>query len=587
MALMMLFGLVSCRSLYIKSLVKNQIDQFYMNTEELFAARIESDQALLASQKEHFEEEIIFLSAWFPLISEAYSQSGYEYRFVKDHHATPLLAPLMTRVKGLYNDGVDLKPLKVAKWEQEEKDIEDLNNKIKAESGVTWSEEDKVKLLEDIVTVSKEKGEALTSQEIFDYCLLPENKEKYPNLHKKWETVHDLAQKRATAETNFEVESGRQFFIILDELLVDQSRYLKAWQDFSADPGAVIASIEPQVTHYQDLVKGLKAYRQYAKTPYDNYNFKAGSSTKIKEGKKGDLVVQIKKRLALEGYWTGEFTEEWGPELTVALTHYQENHQVVPDGVYGMGTAESFNFSMEDRINQIRLSLARLRHSKGRWEDYYVRINIPQMGLELRENQKIIKAHKVIVGNKIPKNHTPQFSDEIELINLNPSWFVPQRIIKEEMQGGFDNDPEFFKKKGYNAKVNEEGKVLSVTQPPGGGNALGNVKILFPNIHDVYLHDTATKHLFKRTVRPFSHGCMRLQDALDFAKLLLEKDNNPELADVPKYMEKRWSKEIYLQKKVPIHIEYVLASSNENGEVTFFGDVYNEEKETLMAMKNQ
>ena len=577
----------SCHHYYVKSVTKAQIDQFCISTKVLFTEKIDADPFL---QEKRFNRLIDWLHAYavdHPILPEGYAQDEYAFRFIEKHQPSSSHAIVKKRVFDLFEDGVSLELFETEKYTSSFNTLGDLNNKIAEQSQVVVPETETTSLVDLVEKVTEQKDKVLTPLEILELTLAPENSDTFPTIQKAWQNVFALATQRASLEADLEAETGRWYFLMLDELLVDSSKFLANWKTFSTEANAAIQEIEPQTTHYLNLKKGLKRYREFAKKPFSDYNFKAGYNTKIKMGSKGStgpLTARIKKRLAVEGYWQGIIDENWTVALTDALTHYQQNHQVIPDGVYGRGTAESFNYTMEDRINQIRLAMKRIRHSDGRWENYYVWINIPEMGLEVRENQKVIRKHRIIVGNRLAKNHTPQFSDEIELINFNPSWFVPERIIKEEMQPGFDKDPEFFTKKGYRFKENDEGKILSVTQPPGRGNALGIVKILFPNPHDVYLHDTPTKYLFKRTVRPFSHGCMRLQDAVDLAKFLLEKENNPELAQVDQYLEKRSSKDIYLKNKVPIHVEYVLSSSNDQGEVVFFGDVYKQEQDALLAL---
>ena len=577
----------SCHHYYEKSVTKAQIDLFCLSTKVLFAEELEADENLAKAQKSQFHARLNGYSIEHPVLPEAYALNGHAFRFIQAHQPTEHQNIATQRFKALLDDGIDLSTFGVAEHAKSIAQLSTLNQNIGDQSQVVFPESELSVLYENIQAESKKQDKTFTPLEILEFCLATENAGKYPSLQKAWSEVYSLAQSRSVLEANLEADTAAWYFILLQHMLIKPSLFLANWKLFESDPQKALAQLEPKFPHYADLKKGLIKYRQYAQKPYEAYTFASKSNTKIKQGGKGadgDLAMRIKKRLALEGYWSGDFSDLWDSALTEALTKYQENHQVVPDGVYGRGTAKSFNFSIEERINQIRLAMQRIRESAARWGDYYIWINIPEMAVEVHENQKIIRKHKIIVGNLNPKNHTPEFSDEVELINFNPSWFVPERIIKEEMQPGFDKDEDFFKKKGYHFKTNDEGKVLAVTQPPGGGNALGIVKILFPNHHDVYLHDTPTKYLFKRTVRAFSHGCMRLHNAVDMAKFLLEKDQHPDLDQVDEILTKRSSKELFLKNKVPIHINYVIASSNENGEVVFFGDVYKREKDTLMAM---
>lgn len=582
--------LCSCHHYYAKSVTKDTVEQFSISSHDLFEKKLESDVSLKDLRYDHFLKQLDSFANDFPLLPEVYAQSKYTFLFIENHTPTDKLDLLLKRVKALYEDGIDLEDFKLEEHQKSIAHLAQIKEKISSISKITLTEQEKENLVNDVVNQMDKDDELLDEFQIFEFCLKPENKSKYKKISEAWDQVFQLAKESAILEGDIESLSGQWYFKLMGDLLINQEKFAANWELFSKESQKAIDELEPKGPHYKELKEGLKKYRLFAKKPYEDYHFKAKYHTKIKQGSKaatGDLVVQIKKRLALEGYWNGTFEPVWDDALTVSLTHYQENHQVVPDGVFGYGTANSFNVSMTERINQIRLALERLRQSPTRWDTYHVRINIPQMFLEVRENNKVIKAHKIIVGNRNPKNHTPSFSDEIEMINFNPSWYVPSRILKEEMQPAFDKDEEYFKKKGYRAKVNDEGKVLAVTQPPGRRNALGVVKILFPNKHDVYLHDTPTKYLFKRTVRPFSHGCMRLHNAVELAKFLLEKDKNPALDQVEEMLEKRATKEVFLSKKVPIHIEYIIVSSNEKGELVFVGDVYSREKDTLLSMNTE
>ena len=199
----------------------------------------------------------------------------------------------------------------------------------------------------------------------------------------------------------------------------------------------------------------------------------------------------------------------------------------------------------------------------------------------------VSRKHRIIVGQRVLKNRTPFFNDEIEIINFYPQWNVPQRIIREEMLPAYQADPEYFNSRGYRVRIVGEGenaRVLSVTQPAGQGNALGIVKILFPNPFDVYLHDTPKKFLFAQSVRTFSHGCMRLQNAVDLARFLLEHDHNEYAAKVDEILKKHQSVEIKLTNKVPIFVEYTTTSAGELGLASFYLDIYNVETAELAQM---
>ncbi len=173
-----------------------------------------------------------------------------------------------------------------------------------------------------------------------------------------------------------------------------------------------------------------------------------------------------------------------------------------------------------------------------RWEprdlgDRYVFINIPEFKFRLMSGGKIIHEERIVTGS--PKNPTPIFSDEMETVVFNPYWNVPQSILVKEIIPAARSNPDYLYRN--NLEVIWLGRrtvdpymvdwqlvdptKLSLRQTPGPANALGQVKFLFPNKHAVYMHDTPSKHLFDRPVRAYSHGCMRVRNPLEFARILL------------------------------------------------------------------
>ncbi|HAA05751.1 MAG TPA: hypothetical protein DCE18_20630, partial [Syntrophobacteraceae bacterium] len=186
----------------------------------------------------------------------------------------------------------------------------------------------------------------------------------------------------------------------------------------------------------------------------------------------------------------------------------------------------------------IAQSLESLRKSETRQYDRFVRINIPQFVLEYVKNGKVEATHRVIVGKSsgkrvkaqgrmIGENQTPTLVSSIQQMVFNPRWYVSDRISLE-LDGEAASDPNYFERLGM-VKMASSYPWGSprLYQRPGPGNPLGRVKFEFPNVYAVFLHDTPKKFLFQRARRDFSHGCMRLDRALDFARLLLRDDANP------------------------------------------------------------
>jgi murein L,D-transpeptidase YcbB/YkuD len=200
---------------------------------------------------------------------------------------------------------------------------------------------------------------------------------------------------------------------------------------------------------------------------------------------------------------------------------------------------------------------------------------------------------KVVVGKMIEENATPTFSAKMTYVVFNPYWYVPKTIAKKELWPLHQRNPSYFGRNNYDVRRipigykqvpdpdATDGSMKSVRvydyvirQGPGPKNALGRVKFMFPNPYSVYLHDTPSKSLFNRTVRAFSHGCIRVEKPLELAEYLLR--------DSPKWQKKaieatlRRTKEqtVYLSEPLPVYIQYWTAWVDDEGELQFRNDIY-------------
>ena len=192
-------------------------------------------------------------------------------------------------------------------------------------------------------------------------------------------------------------------------------------------------------------------------------------------------------------------------------------------------------------------------------------VNIPEFTARLYRDNALALSTRVIVGK--PDKQTPLFSNKMEYLIVNPSWNVPQSIIKNEMMNKLDE----LRRMGYDVEY-IDGR-LHVRQPPGERNALGRIKFIFPNDYAVYLHDTPTRNLFKASVRDFSHGCVRVDDPFRLAVSLLRPERGWSEERLKKMFGKN-ERRVALPQPLPIHLVYFTMSVDPNGELRHFGDVY-------------
>ncbi len=281
--------------------------------------------------------------------------------------------------------------------------------------------------------------------------------------------------------------------------------------------------------------------------------------------------------------------------LVAAVEAYQESLGLNGDGVIGPATIAALNGGSATTKEDIVANMERWRWEPNDYGDFQVTVNIPEFRLWIMNKDQVHYTTRVVVGR--PQNQTALFNDEIEHIVVNPYWNVPASIATNEIK------PHLLANPGYLASQNMEmlsgGKVINasaidwtqtninkfhIRQKPGGGNALGRVKFLFPNQHDIYLHDTPSKSLFSRSFRAYSHGCVRVENPMDFADALLklEPNLNAETLEAAFGDTERW---FNLKTKVPVHISYFTLRVDADGTIRSYGDVYgmNQRLKELLA----
>jgi murein L,D-transpeptidase YcbB/YkuD len=215
--------------------------------------------------------------------------------------------------------------------------------------------------------------------------------------------------------------------------------------------------------------------------------------------------------------------------------------------------------------------------------------------LQVWENGRVIREHRVIVGtNEFVRmddekdsgflNQTMRLKSEITTVIYNPMWRVPPRIKVYELEKSLEENPDFYQENNYTVMTRPDGSEY-IVQMPGEKNALGRVKFQFPNPFGIYLHDTPKKFLFDRHFRAFSHGCIRLENALELAHwLLLRQDLKTEM-QIDAILKTTAELGIPLKDKVPIYIEYHTVSADESGNLHFFADVYHHDQDYIDTME--
>jgi murein L,D-transpeptidase YcbB/YkuD len=219
--------------------------------------------------------------------------------------------------------------------------------------------------------------------------------------------------------------------------------------------------------------------------------------------------------------------------------------------------------------SKIEASLERWRWMPRQMGATHVLVNIPEYQLHLLVDGREIATHRVIVGK--PLTPTPQFSAEVSAVTFNPSWHVPQSIIAESVGRLVRNSPDVARARGYT--WTRAGASLQVTQQPGAGNALGQMKLEMANPFTVYVHDTSSRELFDTARRALSHGCIRTDAPLDLASSLLASAGWSR-AMIDDVVATRQTRQVALSEPVPIYTVYMTAYAAPDGTVSYFDDPY-------------
>ena len=321
----------------------------------------------------------------------------------------------------------------------------------------------------------------------------------------------------------------------------------------------------------------------------------------IKPGQSNKVIPLIRKRLYISGDLKGCETSQsrvYDQCLLDAVKRFQRRNGQVADGVIGKNTGYALRYSVNQILTKIRLNLDRIKMMKRRGDELHILINIPAFRLYFYNKGKVFQTMKVITGKR---NHpTPVFSKSVKTVVLNPYWNVPKSIIQKEMIPKLLRNPNAMKRKGIeirngwapdakkiNARsVNWSKYRYSKTVPyrfaqvPGYKNALGKVKFLFPNKFSVYMHDTPTKHLFKRNTRAYSHGCIRLEKPRALLKTFSELNPNLDYSKAQKILKGK-KQTYYNVQEIPVDVAYLTAWVDSNGVLQMRKDIYGYDKEQL------
>ncbi|HPD60989.1 MAG TPA: L,D-transpeptidase family protein [Thermodesulfobacteriota bacterium] len=352
-----------------------------------------------------------------------------------------------------------------------------------------------------------------------------------------------------------------------------------------------LAKLEPVQIGYRRLCEALMYHQELAS--------RGGWPTIsdgpfLKRGDHGPRVAALRKRLILGrdlDATTWKDPQMFNEGLEQAVKRFQLRHGLKPNGTMDAATRAELNVSVKRRIEQLELNLERWRWLPQDLGRCYILVNIPAFKLEVVENGASVLAMRVVVGTI--NDPTPILNATMEYLFLNPYWNVPRDMVVKEMLPRIKSDPSYLTRKNYRvfdglgpearevdpqtidwSTITPDNFPYRLRQEPGPFNGMGHVKFIFTNKFNVYLHDTPGRHLFEKTPRAFSHGCIRIEQPIDLAVYLLGKDPQWNRDALLRKLNEKVTHTVLLPEKLPIYLVYWTVWADLDGTIQFRPDIY-------------
>lgn len=353
----------------------------------------------------------------------------------------------------------------------------------------------------------------------------------------------------------------------------------------SSQPAAYLRGLAPRTVEYAALIKQKMLLQERARNGGWGPTVNASS---LKPGATGPAVLAMRNRLMAMGYLERSNAKTYDTAMAAAVQAFQTAHGLEPDGVAGSGTIKEMNESIDNRLKSVLVAMERERWLHRERGTRHILVNITDFTAKIIDEGRITFETRSVVGALGSDRETPEFSDEMDHMVINPSWYVPRSIVVGEYLPALRANPNAVR---HLEITDSRGRVVnrssanfarysassfpySMRQPPSPSNALGLVKYMFPNKYNIYLHDTPAKSLFSREVRAYSHGCIRLRDPFDFGYALLAKQEADPKAYFKSQLRTGREARVNLDQPVPVHIIYRTAFTDAKGNLNFRRDIY-------------
>ncbi|SIN67622.1 L,D-transpeptidase family protein [Algoriphagus halophilus] len=397
---------------------------------------------------------------------------------------------------------------------------------------------------------------------------------------------------------------------------VDPSKFGEDWEIARKEPvftypvlleqalaqNDIHGSMELLYPKFSIYKKGREVIRELVeKVKEDTLNWKKVKIDKaIRVGESNSVIPRLRERLI---YWG--LLEEYNFQdvrlydsiMMDGIKDFQGTHGLDIDGIIGKKTVLAFNDSPQQQLNTAIVNMERLRWLPDTVKNAeFILVNIANFQLDYLKNLDTLFSERVIVGKKY--HESPIFMADMSYIVFSPYWNIPYSITQSEIIPSVRRNPNYISEKNMEV-ITPSGKVVDpstinwnsksfpylVRQKPGEGNSLGLVKFMFPNKHNVYIHDTNARSLFALDDRALSHGCIRVRNPQDFAKVLLADDPTWTMEGIQTAMHQTQEQVVQLNRKIPVVLVYLTFWADSKGEAHFREDIYDRDEKVLLALK--
>jgi len=395
-----------------------------------------------------------------------------------------------------------------------------------------------------------------------------------------------------------------QFGLSVEEKKYDLASFVRDRLLTASDLSAVATSVEPPFPTYRRTEPALARYVELARN--DSGEKLPVTAKPVEPGQPYAGVPRLISLLHAVGDLPADVQPAdahiYDARLAESVKRFQLRHGLDADGRLGPATVKQLNVPLSDRVQQLKITLERWRWLPEEFPAPPIIVNIPDFRLRaLEEGNRIALEMRVVVGKSM-RTQTPVFSRDMTYVVLRPYWNVPPSILRGEIIPAIKRDRNYIAKKNFEVTTND-GKVVTsgeisdevlaglqagkymVRQKPGPANALGLIKLMFPNEYNVYLHSTPAPELFSRSRRDFSHGCIRVEKPAELGAWALRNNPGWTLERVQQGMQSGPDNQtVTLAKKVPVFIVYGTAVAYENDEVHFYDDIYGHDAKLAAAL---